>query len=357
MNYEKIGRFLKELREEKKLSQYQLADEIKMDRTLITKIENGKASVTLTNLVIFCEFFDISINELLAGERKTENNDDVFDEVAYNMLSENNKLRVRIKIVLSIILFLLLSFFVYFFITTYNSTFIYTVNTSNESIHIKNGLFVKTRDKIYLRLEPELKIDEDSVSSISLYYLSGDERKNIYKSSKLSLIAINDFFDTQEYFDLNDFDKIKNNLYISIITKDNKETSTKLDFEKDYVNSQLFVFKGKNKKVDSPSEKHNETISKILETYNEQWLKVTYEKKDYDVIVNDSSISVKYKEKDDEIQYKYDILDYVYFSKSVNSDEVYTYMVEQNKCISGKCENILDEYDLFMMILSKLSDE
>lgn len=356
MNYEKIGHFLKELREEKKLSQYQLADEIKMDRTLITKIESGKASVTLTNLVLFCEFFDISINELLAGERKTENNDEVFEKVAYNMLNENNKLRVRIKIILSIILFLLLSFFVYFFVTTYNSTFIYTVNTSDEFIYIKNGLFVKTRDKIYLRLEPELRIDA-GVSSISLYYLSGDKKKDIYKSSKLSLISINDFFDTQEYFNFNDFNKIKNNLYISITTKDNKEISTKLDVQKDYVNSQLFVFKGKQKKLDSQPEKYNETINKIFENYNEQWLKITYEKKDYDVIVTDSLISVNYKENGDEIQYRYDILNYVYFSKFVNNDEVYKYMVEQNKCISGMCEDILDEYDFFMIILSKLSDK
>lgn len=358
MNYEKIGQFLKELREEKKLSQYQLADEIKMSRTLITKIESGKASVTLPNIMLFCDFYGITINELLAGERKTGRNDVVFDKVAYNILDENNKLRSTIKIVLLLILILILAFFIYFFVTTYNSTLVYTINSSNDSLIVKNGLIVKTRDKIYIRLEPKLLENENNFSSISLFYILGDEVKEIYNSSELSLISINDFFGTQEFFDFKKFDDIKNNIYINVNKINGEEITIKLSAEKDYINSNLFVFKNmdKNKGFDTDKKNKNEMVDKILKKYNETTLNVTYKKKKYEIIVLDSLIRVNYKENDKTIEYCYDNLSSIYFSKNLNDKEIYKYLITQNECIVGKCDSLLDDYDLFMSLLEELNN-
>lgn len=70
MDDKKVGVFIKELREGKSLSQQQLADELFVSRTLVTKWESGKISLTSTNLKSLCNFFNVSSDEMLVGTRK-----------------------------------------------------------------------------------------------------------------------------------------------------------------------------------------------------------------------------------------------------------------------------------------------
>lgn len=78
MNKEKIGRFLKELREEKKYSQEKLCDVLaeKYDSILTSKAisswENGKSIPDLDKLRFLADLYSISIDEILDGERRLD---------------------------------------------------------------------------------------------------------------------------------------------------------------------------------------------------------------------------------------------------------------------------------------------
>lgn len=69
MNQEKIGRFIAELRKEKKMTQIDLANKLGITDRAISKWENGRGMPDLSLLPPLCEILDVSINELLSGAR------------------------------------------------------------------------------------------------------------------------------------------------------------------------------------------------------------------------------------------------------------------------------------------------
>jgi len=69
MNQEKIGRFIAELRKEKKMTQIDLANKLGITDRAISKWENGRGMPDLSLLTPLCEILDVSINELLSGAR------------------------------------------------------------------------------------------------------------------------------------------------------------------------------------------------------------------------------------------------------------------------------------------------
>ena len=69
MDQIKIGKFISSVRKEKKLTQKQLADKLGITDRAISKWENGKSMPDLSLLKPICDVLDISINELLSGEK------------------------------------------------------------------------------------------------------------------------------------------------------------------------------------------------------------------------------------------------------------------------------------------------
>ncbi len=69
---------LKELREEKNISQMELAKQTNISQSSIAKWELGKREPTAYNIVTLCKFFHVSADYLLGLEdetgRKTEEN-------------------------------------------------------------------------------------------------------------------------------------------------------------------------------------------------------------------------------------------------------------------------------------------
>ena len=56
-----IGRRLKRLRQEKGLTQEDLAFEIKISRDHLSNIENGKYPINIKNLYKFAEYFEVEM--------------------------------------------------------------------------------------------------------------------------------------------------------------------------------------------------------------------------------------------------------------------------------------------------------
>ena len=72
MNQEKIGNFLKQLRKEKNLTQEQLAEQFNVSRRTVSRWETGNNMPDLGLLIEMSDYYEVSLRELLDGERKSE---------------------------------------------------------------------------------------------------------------------------------------------------------------------------------------------------------------------------------------------------------------------------------------------
>ena len=91
MNQMKIGKFIKELRIEKKMTQADLAEKLGVSNRAVSKWENGINMPDVSLLRPICEIFDITINELLSAEK-------IEDENKAKKLEENYICAVDSKI-------------------------------------------------------------------------------------------------------------------------------------------------------------------------------------------------------------------------------------------------------------------
>lgn len=74
MDYNKIGKFIMNERKSLKLTQAKLAEKLFVSEKTISKWENGNGIPDTNTLPKLCEIFNISINELLNGERISNEN-------------------------------------------------------------------------------------------------------------------------------------------------------------------------------------------------------------------------------------------------------------------------------------------
>jgi transcriptional regulator with XRE-family HTH domain len=68
----KIGKFLKELRKEKELTQEQMAEKFGVSSRSVSRWENGNTMPELGILVELAEYYEVDIKEIIDGERKSE---------------------------------------------------------------------------------------------------------------------------------------------------------------------------------------------------------------------------------------------------------------------------------------------
>lgn len=106
MNKTNMGKFLKELRESKKLTMNKLIEELNKEHLGVTiksisDWESGTSIPELEKLVFLSNFYDVSIDEILEGERKTSFEDidkrypifsKEFDKLSFNNDEQNRKL-------------------------------------------------------------------------------------------------------------------------------------------------------------------------------------------------------------------------------------------------------------------------
>ena len=69
----RIGKFIKKLREEKGLSQNQLSEIVHVTRQAVSTWEVGRSLPDSSILLELSKLFDVSINELLQGEKNYNN--------------------------------------------------------------------------------------------------------------------------------------------------------------------------------------------------------------------------------------------------------------------------------------------
>jgi transcriptional regulator with XRE-family HTH domain len=75
MDQERIGKFIKKLREENNLTQKELADKLGVTFQAVSKWENGKNVPDIAILKQMSEEFHMNIDEILEGKRNSKKND------------------------------------------------------------------------------------------------------------------------------------------------------------------------------------------------------------------------------------------------------------------------------------------
>lgn len=104
MNQKKIGKFICELRKQKKLTQYELALKLGVTEKSVSNWENGRNMPDLSLFKPLCDELGISINELMSGERINKDNyKDKFEENIINTIEYSTKKVSKYNQVISLI--------------------------------------------------------------------------------------------------------------------------------------------------------------------------------------------------------------------------------------------------------------
>lgn len=98
MDQQKIGGFLKKLRKEKNLTQGQLAEQLNVSGRTVSRWKTGSNMPDISILVELAEFYDVSIPEIIDGERKSETMKEEVKETALKLSDYAETINQKIKI-------------------------------------------------------------------------------------------------------------------------------------------------------------------------------------------------------------------------------------------------------------------
>lgn len=90
MDYNKIGNLILVERKAKKLTQAKLAEKIFVSEKTILKWENGNGIPDTASLLKLCDVFNLTLNELLSGERDKQQDDKLLLDMAKEIAQKNS---------------------------------------------------------------------------------------------------------------------------------------------------------------------------------------------------------------------------------------------------------------------------
>lgn len=361
MDQKKFGEFVKKLREEKNLNQEQLGNEVHVHRTTVNKWEKGNALPLNDTLVLLSNFFDVSIDELLAGERfNNKNKKDKNKDVVLDLLNHQRNLNKYLKIIFIILIIVCFVFLSYYFFKNYNTISVYGIRGEGEKYNIKDGVLIISKNRSYLKLGTVIdkKTNENLIADVNLYVKKKNGKQvSVYKSTSDMLITdYNDFKNL--YLD----DTLKDeydNFYVKVIYKKHEEIIN-INLTRYFKNEYLFSKPDETFESFKKQNMHEYLIRKNFK-YDEKFRQYSYENGNLKIYynLNQSYIIVFNNNPKKEVRYRYNLLnknlclnllyvdsdvdDYVFNTKDLKklSDEEY-------QIYSNFKENYLDIYFPFL---------
>lgn len=316
MNQEKIGKFICKCRKEKNLTQEQLAEKLNITSKSISRWENGKTMPDLSLMKPLCEKLDITINELLSGEKISKNNIEkkteniLINTIKYSQQTKqtNNKLKIIIVgIIILITLFTITSLIFYKLkypkIDIYNIEIIksnkeelnkkQTIKYNNFNIYFYgiNSLQLGDMNEKYYDLNNALSYKQTTISDIKKYlksqynngnikrYVLYDGGTQIYKSNKYTIILCNTLDKNKDiYFGVENIESKLKGAYCGhkanntcTFTRTYKIINISEHDEEEFINVTLSEFQGQTALV-----KINKDVN-IKVGYNYEFTFQTYE--------------------------------------------------------------------------------
>ena len=330
MEKNKIGKFLIQLRKEKNLTQYDVADMIPISREAVSKWERGLTKPNKSSLEKLSQIFNVSVEEILLGKKINKNRKQELQKLTLELYGSKLILK-RIIIILFLFIILIITLFLsYYFFTNYNSIKVYTLNNSNDSTIINDGILVITKENIYFNINNIQT--EFPILMLKLYYKDNKSNNLIY-STEDNFINLYDYYGYNAYFEYEKIDDIIKNLYLEIDYGENGKENIKLNFIKDFANNKFF-----NNKENNIIEQENYNDKIELEK-----IKNTFEQKDGIFIYNDkkNNLTFSYIE-------EANLLNLISDSKSMSFEWYYYFdskTLEYNEYQNQKLVNSFNYYD------------
>lgn len=118
MDQKKIGSFFKELRNEKLLTQEQLAEHFGVAARTISRWETGNNMPDLDILIEMADYYDVELIELLNGERKNERMDKEMEQTVLQVADYSNEEKLKLTKKMHILFIIGLITFILYVVTT-----------------------------------------------------------------------------------------------------------------------------------------------------------------------------------------------------------------------------------------------
>lgn len=169
MDLVKIGRFIAECRKEKGLTQSQLAEMLNITDKAVSKWETGKGLPDVSIMIELCNILGINVNELLSGERLSEENykekanENIVSmiKVADKNRKTKNKVILILAIIISVFLIFRLAIGIYESIEIgmeYDERIMQCEITENDITYKVNGLSIINADREIINTDSETLI-------------------------------------------------------------------------------------------------------------------------------------------------------------------------------------------------------
>ena len=210
MNQEKIGKFILKCRKEKKLTQTELAEKLGVTDKSVSNWENGRNMPDLSLFKTLCEILDISINDLISGEKISK--DKYQEKLEENIITTIDYTNKKVLVKNNIIGILLLAFGIIVSITAMS---IFPSESSWGSIYSLFGALISMTGIIVLI--KKLKFTKKIIISFSyiilfiliLFIIDYLSVLNIKQAPRFSIIKVSS--DTAIYYDTLFYDVIRCN--------------------------------------------------------------------------------------------------------------------------------------------------
>lgn len=354
---ELVGKFIETLRKEKGLTQQDLADKLSVTSQAVSKWEMGKNLPDIATQRMICNAFNITLEELHAGER----------DLKKRNKSKQMKKENKIFSIILICIIPVMVFFVVYFIINFRALKIYYSNSkiTNEENSVRaNLLILKLPRKLIIfinNIEPSnYEVKDSDLLELNLY--SG--KKKLLTTSMVK----NDIFEVNTL--TFEPDKVK-----LVLTVDSADGTAK-NFERKF---KLVKYTNKNRNDDDYTDKalnylSSDDIAKKLEKdgYTLTDTKV-YEKTEEN---NGVTIRVKYDLGHEKIEilhihnnftekisvdYQLKMFQTVVFNKndidSISEKYVYDLKTKKNTCEIGQCTTLKNTRKLVKKYLIQLQVE
>ncbi len=352
MNQEKMGEFIAKLRKEKKWTQEDLAQKLLVDRTMVSKWERGLYIPNVEYLLQLQKLFDVSINEILYGERKNLDNNNQIDAIPINIMAEDRKKLKKSLIVFSlIIVILLISFFVYYFINNYNSIKVYRIYGDDKNFYINDGIMILSKEKGYIKIGNIGKYSDVKITKTRLYFKQGDTEHNIFVGGEndTEILLINKF-NYNELFTYKDIKNILKGLFLEITTDEDNKYILDLTIYKDFANDAII----NNHNTPPISDGQNNNLQSSVPDYIEENFIYNPDKEEYSKnTVNDKSNIIEtyflnsnmylvvMSNKELEQRFEHSLNDEIvnfYLFKEGNMVDNFSYNMKTKNCEYGNCD-------------------
>lgn len=143
MEQDKIGKLIKKLREEKDMTQLELANKLNVSDRAISKWERGVGLPDISLLIPLANSLGISVDELLSANKM--NNEGTEKIINYIIERDKKKKKKNIIKIIILLLILIVCFFTYLFINkTINNITYETIN-----INYINYIYNKNKNREY----------------------------------------------------------------------------------------------------------------------------------------------------------------------------------------------------------------